>query len=160
MDIGDGKTAAATGGEAVCGEVRAERRRRRMDIRDGKVTTVTCGGAGDCMCGRGVESQQVVRGAVEMVVDICPHCCRCALPRPSCHRIAPPGSPVGAAVAAAASATDHHRTSMAQEEEERWVPCAERERGVRTADGRVPHGKHNSFITDGWVPRVGREREG
>jgi hypothetical protein len=25
MDIGDGKAAAATGGEAVCGEVRAER---------------------------------------------------------------------------------------------------------------------------------------
>jgi hypothetical protein len=35
----------------------------------------------------------------------------------------------------------------------------EREREVRTTDGRVPHGKHNSFITDGWVPRVERERE-
>jgi hypothetical protein len=30
----------------------------------------------------------------------------------------------------------------------------ERERGVRMADGRVPHGKLNSFITDGWVPHV------
>jgi hypothetical protein len=36
---------------------------------------------------------------------------------------------------------------------------AHREREVRTTDGQVPHGKHNSFITDGWVPRVERERE-
>jgi hypothetical protein len=118
MDIRYGKAAAATGGEAVCGEVRAERRRGWMDIGDGKVTAVTGGGAGDCMCGRDVEWQQVVRGAVEMAVDICPHCCHCALPRPSCHRIAPPGSPISVAVAAAASATDHHHASMAQEEEE------------------------------------------
>jgi hypothetical protein len=112
----------------VRGEVQAERWRRRMDIRDGKAVA-TGGGAGDCRWGRGVEWQQVVRGAVEMMVDICPHCCRCALPRPPRHRIAPPGSLTAADVAAAASAADHHCTGVAREGEERWVPmCTHRER--------------------------------
>jgi hypothetical protein len=35
---------------------------------------------------------------------------------------------------------------------------AQRERGVRMADGWVPHGKLNGFITDGCVPHVERER--
>jgi hypothetical protein len=56
MDIGDGKVVAVAGGEAVHGEVRAERRRGWMDIRDGKAAAaVTGGGAGDYRWGRGVE---------------------------------------------------------------------------------------------------------
>jgi hypothetical protein len=112
----------------VRGEVQAKRRRGRMDIGDGKATAATGGGAGDCRRGRGVECQQVVRGVVEMAVDNCPHCCYCALPRPPRHHIAPPGSP-----ATAASAADHHCTGVAQEEEQ-WVPCAQRER-ERGEDG-------------------------
>jgi hypothetical protein len=54
--------------------------------------------------GRGVEWQHVVQGVVEMAIDICPHCYRCALPWPPHHHIALPGS----SAAAAASATDHH----------------------------------------------------
>jgi hypothetical protein len=56
MDIGDGKVVAVAGGEAVHGEVRAERRRGWMDIRDGKAAAaVIGGGAGDYRWGRGVE---------------------------------------------------------------------------------------------------------
>jgi hypothetical protein len=90
---------------------------------------------------------------VEMAVDICPHCYRCALPQPPRHRIAPPGSPI----AAAASTANHHCVGVAQEEEERWVPCAERERerGVRMADGWVPRAKRERErgvrMADGWV---------
>jgi hypothetical protein len=44
MDIGDGKAATATGGEAVRREVRAEWRRGWMDIRDGKAAATGGGG--------------------------------------------------------------------------------------------------------------------
>jgi hypothetical protein len=44
MDIGDGKAATVTGGEAVHREVRAERRHGWMDIRDGKAAATGGGG--------------------------------------------------------------------------------------------------------------------
>jgi hypothetical protein len=52
MDIRDGKAAATTGGEAVRGEVRAERWRELMDIGDGTAAAATNGGAGIADGGR------------------------------------------------------------------------------------------------------------